>query len=83
MMLHTKYQESMTCGLREEDLFMFSLYKPRCKTCDTWGRPIFGPRGIIWTKLVEVYYMMLDSKYQASIPCGLREEDLSMFQRSR
>ena len=22
---------------------------------DTWGGAIFGPRGIIWTNLVEVY----------------------------
>ena len=26
-----------------------------CKTCDPWGRAIFGPRGIILTNLVEVH----------------------------
>ena len=28
VMLHTKYQSSMPCGFRQEDFFMFSLYKP-------------------------------------------------------
>ena len=26
-MLHTKYHGSRPCGLRQEDFFMFSLYK--------------------------------------------------------
>ena len=28
MMLHTKYQGFRPCGLRQENCFMFSLYKP-------------------------------------------------------
>ena len=28
MMLHTKYQGSLPCGFRQEEFFMFSLYKP-------------------------------------------------------
>ena len=34
VMLHTKYQSSMPCGLREDDFFMFFLYNrlgPRVK----------------------------------------------------
>ena len=49
MMLRTKYQGSRPFrGFREEDFFMFSL----CKTCDPWGGPIFGQRGIICINLV-------------------------------
>ena len=33
-LLHTKYQGSMPNGFRQEECIMFSLYKPRCKTCD-------------------------------------------------
>ena len=50
--------------------------------CDTWGKAIFGPRGIILTNLVEmveVHYMMLHTKYQGSKPCGFRQEDFFMF----
>ena len=28
-----RYQDSRPCGVRQEDFFMFSLYKLRCKTC--------------------------------------------------
>ena len=46
---------------------------------DTWGQAIFGPRGIIWTNLVDDHYVMLHTNYQGSRPYGLRQEDFSMF----
>ena len=54
-MLHTKYQGSMPCGFRQEDVFHGSPYISLYKTCD----PIFGPMVIILTNvltnLLEVY----------------------------
>ena len=47
MMLHSKYQASVPCGLRQEELFMFSLDISLCKTCDSLCAPNFGTRGII------------------------------------
>ena len=43
---------------------------------DPWGVAIFGPRGQIWTNLVEVHRMMLHTKYQG---LGFRQEDFFMF----
>ena len=43
------------------------------------GGAIFGPRGIIWTNLIEVHSVMLHTKYQGSTPYGFRQEDFSMF----
>ena len=54
MMLHTKYQGSGPCGLRQEDFFTFSLYG-LCETFDTRGGDIFGPRGIMCITLIEAY----------------------------
>ena len=54
--------------------FMFLLYKPMYNMWPpVWGH--FGPRGMIWTNLVEDHYMMLHIKYQCSRPCGFRQED--------
>ena len=44
--LFTKYQGSRPCGFREED-FSYFPYIRLCKTCDHWGGPILGHRGII------------------------------------
>ena len=46
---------------------------------DTWGGAIFGPRGIIWTNLVEVHLVMLHSTYQGSKSYGFRQEDFFML----
>ena len=43
MMLHTKYQGSMPCGVRQEDFFRFT-YISLCKTCDPGVGP-FLPQG--------------------------------------
>ena len=45
-MLHTKYQDSMPCGFKQEDFFIFSLYKPMLDMLPQGGA-IFDPRGII------------------------------------
>ena len=42
-----------------------------------WGH--FGPRGIIYTNLLEVHKVMLHTKYQSSRPYGFRQEDFFMF----
>ena len=42
------------------------------------GGAIFGPWGIIWTNLVEVYQVVLHTKYQSSWPYAFRQEDFSM-----
>ena len=39
----------------------------------------FGPRGIIYTTLLEVYKVMLHTKYKGSSPCGFRQEDFCML----
>ena len=49
MMLHTRYRGSRPCGFRQEDSVMF-LYIIYVKHV-----PIFGPRGITCTNLVEVH----------------------------
>ena len=54
MMLHTKYQGSKPYGFRKEDFSGFPNIS-LCKTCDPLGAPIFDPRGIIGTNLVEVH----------------------------
>ena len=46
---------------------------------DTWVGANFGPSGIIGTHLVDIYYVMLHTKYQGSMPYGFRQEDFSMF----
>ena len=46
MILHTKYQGSSPCGLRQEDFFMFlplKAYISLCKTCDPRGGAIVAP----------------------------------------
>ena len=50
MLLHTKYQGSRFRGFRQEDLFIFPLYKPMLK-CDPQGRPMFGPQEHNFNKL--------------------------------
>ena len=37
--------------------FIVPPYISLCKTCDAWGRAIFGPRGIIWTNSTRWYYI--------------------------
>ena len=61
LLADASYQISVPCSFRHEEFFfMFSKYKPNM--LKMW--PIFGPRGIIWTKLEEIYYVMLPIKYQ-------------------
>ena len=79
MMLHTKYQSSRPCGLRQEDFFHVSPYISLCKACDPKIGVIFGPRGIIYTNLLEVYKVMIHTKCQSSRPYGFRQEDFLCF----
>ena len=39
------------------------------------GGAIFGPKGIIWTNMVEVHLIMLHTKYKGFRPKGFSEED--------
>ena len=43
------------------------------------GRPIFDPKGIIRTNLLEVFKVILPIKYQGYRPGGFRQEDCFMF----
>ena len=43
------------------------------------GRTIFDPSGIIWTYMVEVHLVMLNTNYQGSWPPGFRQEDFFTF----
>ena len=61
------------------DFFNVFPYISLFKICDPRGGAIFGPRGIIWTNLVEVHYVMLHTKHQGSRPYGFRQEDFSTF----
>ena len=65
MMLHTKYQGSRPCGLRQECFFTFP-YISLCKTFDPQDRPIFSSSKILCIILVEVHLVMLLTKYQGS-----------------
>ena len=56
MMLHTKYQGSMPCGLRQEDFFMFSLYKHQVKHM-THEAGHFCAQGHNLNYLVEVHIL--------------------------
>ena len=46
VMLHTKHQRSMSCGFRQEDFFILSLYTP-LKNMQSPGVAFFLHRGII------------------------------------
>ena len=64
-------------GLKVSDkkiFFIFSLNKPML---NMWppGRSHIGPRGIIWTNLVEVHKVMLHTKYQGPRPYVFRQEN--------
>ena len=51
-----------------------------CKACEPKGGGIiFGLSSTISTNLVEVFQMMLHTKYQGSRPCGFIQEDFFMF----
>ena len=39
-----------------------------CKTCDPQAGAFFSPRGITWTTLIEVHWVILHTKYQGSRP---------------
>ena len=78
-MLHTKYQGSTPCGFRQEDFFNVFPNINLCTTYDPVGGAIFGPRDIIWTNLLKIYWFMLHTKYQGFRPCGFRQEDYSWF----
>ena len=43
---------------------------------DTWGGINLCTRGIIWTNLVKVYYVMLHTKYQT---LGIMVSDKNIF----
>ena len=49
-MLHTKYQDSRTCGFRQEDFFMFFPIKAYVKPVTT-RRGFFWPQGYNLNKL--------------------------------
>ena len=57
----------------------FFLRFSHCKSVeanDPRGGAIFDPRGMVGRICKEEYYTMLQTKYESSAPCGLREEDL-------
>ena len=62
------YQISKILGLVVSDKKMFSLFP-----YISWG--FVCPRGILWTNLVDAYYMTLLIKCQGSGTCGFRVED--------
>ena len=76
---YTTYQKSRLYALLFQTWFFHvAPYKSLCKICDPPTPPvrvIFGPRAIIWTNLVQVYKMILHTKYQGSRSCGFRQED--------
>ena len=50
-MLHTKNQDSLPVGFRQEDFALCFPYISLCKTCVPLEGAIFGPRYTIWTVL--------------------------------
>ena len=76
MMSHTKYQGSIPCGFRQEYFFFTFPYISLIEHFTPWGGAIFG---IYLTNLVDVYLVMLHTKYQDSMPCGFRQKDFFTF----
>ena len=73
MLLHTQYTCFRPCGFREEDLFIFSHYKPMVSLAnlcprDTVGRIYEGD-----------YKTLLQTKYESSVSHGFREEYFLCF----
>ena len=60
----------------EKNVFSYIPYNGLCKKCEPQGGAIFGPMGIIRTNIVEVYWVMVHTKYQAYRPCGFRQDVL-------
>ena len=78
VMLHTKYQDSRSYCFRQDDYSCFH-HISLCKTCNPLDGAIFGPRGMIWTNLLQAYQVMLHTKYQDSRSYGFRQDDYSCF----
>ena len=43
------------------------------------GRGPYGPQGHGWQDYKEEHYILLQTKYESSGPCGFGEEDFFMF----
>ena len=54
-------------------------YKSLCKTYEPRAGPFLAPRIIILTNLVEIYLVMLHTKYQGSRPNGFHTRRLFML----
>ena len=58
--IHMKFGFDWPSGFWREDVWrVFPICV--CKTSDPWDRAIFGPRAIIWTILVEVHKIKLNT----------------------
>ena len=68
-LLHTKYESSGPCGLREEDFLKFSHDA-------TGAGPVWTP-GVRLAGFIKrnTIYILLQTKYESSGPCGFGEED--------
>ena len=81
---NASYQISWLLALwfQTRRIFHVHPYISLFKACDPWNGAIFGPRGIIWTSLVDVHRVTLHTKhtkYQGSRPYGFRQEDFFMI----
>ena len=80
---HTKYEDSVPCGLREEDFFyvfpfvrLWELMTPRNSACTD----LRGAVGRIHNK---DYYSLLQTTYKSFASCSFREEDFFIFSHSK
>ena len=69
-LLHTKYESSWPCGFGEEAFLKFPMTPPPPR-----GGARMDPRGTVGRIYKEEHYILLQTKYESSGPCGFGEED--------
>ena len=76
-MLYIKYTSFVSCCCRE-DFFIYFHYKSMVDN-DMPGVACMDPRGTVGRIYKEEHYILLQTKYESSGPCGFGEEDFFMF----
>ena len=79
--IHCYTQNMKALGLvvfGEEDFFLCFSHCMFMGANDPWGGAIFDSRGMVGRIYKEDHYILLNTKYKSSGPCGFGEEDCFM-----